>query len=260
MTGTSEAGRTDRAKMSSVYFGDERVAPEEKRRRVLSVFRSVAGRYDLMNDLMSAGVHRLWKASFIDSLDPRPGMQILDVAGGTGDIALRALRAAGGRARIHVLDINEAMLSVGRERARERGIGEGLDWICADAERLPIRERSEDAYTIAFGIRNVATRAAALAEAWRVLRFGGHFLCLEFSKVALPLLDRLYEGYSTTVIPRLGEWIAGDRASYDYLVRSIARFPAAEDFADEIRAAGFARVRYRLLSGGICAIHEGWKV
>ncbi len=257
MTGT---GRTEREGTPRVYFGDERVAPEEKRRRVLGVFRSVAERYDLMNDLMSAGVHRLWKASFIDSLAPRPGMRILDVAGGTGDIAFRALRAADGKARIRVLDINEAMLAVGRARARERGFEERLDWICADAERLPIRDRSQDAYTIAFGIRNVADRAAALAEAHRVLRFGGHFLCLEFSQVALPLLDRLYARYSAAIIPRLGEWITGDRDSYDYLVRSIARFPAADDFADEIRAAGFARVRHRLLSGGICAVHEGWKV
>ncbi len=240
------------------FFGHEAVPPEEKRRRVAGVFRSVARRYDLMNDLMSAGIHRLWKTSFIHTLDPRPGMRILDVAGGTGDIAFRAHAAARGRARIVVADLSEEMIGEGRRRAAQRGLV--LDWVVAAAERLPFADRRFDAYAIAFGIRNVGDRAAALTEARRVLRFGGHVACLEFSKVAAPLLDRLYEAYAHRVIPRLGELVVGDRESYQYLVDSIDRFPDPESFADELRRAGFGRVRYRLLSGGICAIHEGWRV
>lgn len=241
-----------------VYFGHEPVPPEEKRRRVAGVFRSVARRYDLMNDLMSVGVHRLWKASFIHTLNPRPGMRMLDVAGGTGDIAFRALKASGGRARVVVADLSEEMVGEGRRRAAERGLV--LDWVVAAAEQMPFADRRFDSYSIAFGIRNVAGRAAALAEARRVLRFGGHFACLEFSKVAVPVLDRLYALYAQRVIPRLGELVVHDRDSYQYLVDSIDRFPDPETFADEIRAAGFGRVRYRLLSGGICAIHEGWRI
>ncbi len=240
------------------YFGHETVPAEEKRRRVAGVFRSVARRYDLMNDLMSAGIHRLWKTSFIHTLDPRPGMRILDVAGGTGDIAFRAQEAAGGKADIVVADLSEEMIGEGRRRAARRGFV--LDWVVAAAERLPFADRRFDSYAIAFGIRNVGERAAALAEARRVLRFGGHFACLEFSKVVVPLLDRLYEAYAHRVIPRLGELVAGDRESYQYLVDSIERFPDPDSFADEIRRAGFGRVRYRLLSGGICAIHEGWRL
>lgn len=245
-------------------FGYQEVAPEDKSRRVRQVFASVAGRYDLMNDLMSAGVHRLWKTAMIDWLAPRPGMRLLDVAGGTGDIAFRILDRLAGRPgrppEIVVCDVNPAMLEVGRDRALDSNRIAALRWLCADAEALPLPARSVDAYTIAFGIRNVTRIDRALAEAHRVLRPGGRFLCLEFSTVRLAGLDRLYDAYSFAVLPWLGEQVAGDRAAYQYLVESIRRFPDQATFARLIERAGFDRVRYRNLSGGIAALHSAWRL
>ncbi|HEV7440695.1 MAG TPA: bifunctional demethylmenaquinone methyltransferase/2-methoxy-6-polyprenyl-1,4-benzoquinol methylase UbiE [Methylobacterium sp.] len=242
-------------------FGFERVALDEKQGRVDDVFRSVAKRYDLMNDLMSAGLHRAWKAQLIAMLRPPQGRAFrhLDVAGGTGDIAFRALAAGGPGTHVTVLDINEAMLRVGAERAGHRFDGR-IDFVTGNAETLPLPAESFDAYTIAFGIRNVPRIDAALKEAHRVLKPGGRFLCLEFSKVDLPVLDKIYDAYSFHVIPRLGAWVAGDADSYRYLVESIRQFPTPGAFAGMIEAAGFRHVTHRRLSGGIVAIHSGWKV
>ena len=243
------------------YFGDRRVAADEKASLVGRVFSSVAGRYDLMNDLMSGGLHRLWKDSLIDSLAPRPGMTLLDVAGGTGDIALRFLDAVNGDGRVTLVDINPDMLAAGEGRAGRHDDSAHIRRICGDAESLPLPAGGYDAYSIAFGLRNVTDMDAALRDAYRVLRHGGRFLCLEFCPTpALPLLDRVYRMYSDRVIPQLGQWVAGDAESYRYLVESIRRFPAPDAFAARISAAGFSRVRHRLLTGGICAIHSGWKV
>lgn len=243
----------------TTHFGEREIPEAEKSGLVRGVFERVAARYDLMNDLMSGGLHRLWKASLIDSLAPGPAMRLLDVAGGTGDIAFRFLAAGGGQ--VTCLDINPAMLEVGRRRAEKRGLGGGIAWAAGDAEALPLPARGFDAYTIAFGIRNVTHIGRALAEAHRVLEFGGHFLCLEFCPhLAVGALDRLYARWSDRVIPALGRRVADDEESYVYLVESIRRFPPPEDFAAMIRAAGFARVSHRLLSGGVCAIHGGWKV
>jgi demethylmenaquinone methyltransferase/2-methoxy-6-polyprenyl-1,4-benzoquinol methylase len=240
-------------------FGFREVNPEEKPALVRGVFSSVARRYDLMNDLMSAGVHRLWKEAFVDWLNTQPGMAILDVAGGTGDIAFRiAARLKGGEARIAVCDINRDMLEQGRHRPEARNCA--ILWVCGDAEDLPIEEESQDAYTIAFGIRNTTHLDRALDEAYRVLRPGGRFLCLEFSRLAVPGLDRLYDLYSFGVLPRLGEIVAGDGAAYRYLVESIRRFPPQRAFAKRIAGAGFEQVKVRNLSGGIAAIHSGWKL
>jgi demethylmenaquinone methyltransferase / 2-methoxy-6-polyprenyl-1,4-benzoquinol methylase len=246
------------------WFGFRPVDPEGKAPLVRQVFDSVAQRYDLMNDLMSGGVHRLWKSTLIDMVAPRPGMVLLDVAGGTGDIALRFLdRAPGGT--VHVVDINEQMIRVGRDRAIDRGVlggldGGGIDWTVGDAERLPVASRSCDVYTIAFGLRNVTRIDAAIAEAKRVLKPGGRFFVLEFSRIVVPLLREAYDRYSFTVLPRLGQLVAGDKDSYQYLVESIRRFPDQESLAARIRAAGFGRVRYRNLTGGIAAIHSGWRI
>lgn len=253
----------------TVWFGDRPVEASRKAPLVRRVFDSVAGRYDLMNDLMSLGVHRLWKAAMVGQLSPRPGMVLLDVAGGTGDIAFRFLERARARAAAVpaprgatavVCDINPAMLAVGRRRAAERGFGDGVAWACGDAERLPIRSASADACTIAFGLRNVTRIDAALAEMRRVLRPGGRFLCLEFSHVAVPLLAEAYDAYSYRVLPALGEIVTGDRDAYQYLVESIRRFPRQEDLAARMREAGFDRVRFRNFSGGIVALHSGWRL
>jgi demethylmenaquinone methyltransferase/2-methoxy-6-polyprenyl-1,4-benzoquinol methylase len=246
---------------AGTHFGFERVALDAKQARVDDVFRSVAKRYDLMNDLMSGGLHRAWKSHLISLLRPgrdRP-FRHLDVAGGTGDIAFRALDAGGPRTHVTVLDINEDMLRVGAERAGARYDGR-IDFVTANAEALPLPPSTFDAYTIAFGIRNVPRIERALAEAHRVLKPGGRFLCLEFSKVDLPGLSRIYDAYSFHVIPRLGAKVAGDADSYRYLVESIRKFPSPGRFAGMIEAAGFARVSHRPLSGGIVAIHSGWKV
>jgi len=245
----------------TVSFGFREVAPDEKPELVRGIFSSVAPRYDLMNDLMSAGVHRLWKDAFVAWLNPQPGMAVLDVAGGTGDIAFRIARRArakGGSAKITVCDINAAMLEQGKRRP-EAGDA-SIAWVCGDAENLPIEDESQDAYTIAFGIRNTTHLDRVLAEAYRVLKPGGRFLCLEFSRVTAPGLDRLYDLYSFAVLPRLGEMVAGDGAAYRYLAESIRRFPAQGAFAKAIGKAGFSQVKYRNLSGGIAAMHSGWKV
>jgi len=246
-----------------VDFGFRTVPKEAKAGLVRGVFDSVAGRYDLMNDLMSVGVHRLWKAALIDWLNPRPGMRLLDVAGGTGDIALRFLGRMGGSApagAVVVCDINESMVNVGRDRAIDRGILHGIHWLVGDAERLPVASASVDAYTIAFGIRNVTEIDRALAEARRVLKPGGRFLCLEFSRVILPGLDRLYDAYSFSILPWLGQAVTGDADSYRYLAESIRRFPDQAAFAARIEAAGLGQVRYRNLSGGIAALHSAWRI
>ena len=241
-------------------FGFERVDPTGKATRVKAVFDSVASRYDVMNDLMSLGVHRLWKNAAVDWLSPRPGIRLLDLAAGTGDIADRVLDRVGGLGRVVSSDINMAMLGHGRDRALDKGWFGKLDFVSADAMALPFADESFDAVTIAFGIRNVTHIDRALAEAYRVLVPGGRFLCLEFSKVLLPVLDRLYDSYSFTILPNLGRLVAGDAASYRYLAESIRRFPDQAAFAALIEAAGFEQVRYRNLSAGIAAIHSGWRL
>jgi demethylmenaquinone methyltransferase/2-methoxy-6-polyprenyl-1,4-benzoquinol methylase len=244
------------------HFGFDRIPLHEKQTRVDAVFHNVARRYDLMNDLMSAGLHRVWKDVFAARVRPSRGRKFrhLDVAGGTGDIAFRIAKAGGGRTEIAVLDINADMLEVGRARAVRRRDEARLEFVQANAEDLPFPDNIFDAYTIAFGIRNVPRIDRALAEARRVLKRGGQFLCLEFSHVDAPLLGRLYEAYSFHAIPRLGEWVAGDGQSYRYLVESIARFPGAEDFRERIAAAGFDRAAFTRLTGGVVAIHSGWKL
>jgi demethylmenaquinone methyltransferase/2-methoxy-6-polyprenyl-1,4-benzoquinol methylase len=247
----------------TVPFGFREVAAEEKPRLVERIFTNVARRYDVMNDLMSLGVHRVWKQALIDWLSPAPGTQLVDVAGGTGDIAFRFLERLGakaGDARALVCDINVEMLGVGRERARERGLLDQVAFACGDAERLPLPAAAFDAYTIAFGIRNLTHMDRALSEALRVLKPGGRFLCLEFAKVDNPLLASLYDVWSFNVIPAIGQVVTADRAAYEYLVESIRRFPPQETFAGMIAAAGFARVKWRDLSGGIVALHSGWKL
>jgi len=239
-----------------VDFGDQLVSPEEKTRRVGEVFTSVARRYDLMNDLMSGGLHRLWKDRFVARVKPRAGEHILDMAGGTGDVAFRMARRG---ARVTVADINADMLEVGKERAAGRGI-EGLAWQVEDAQSLSFESRSFDTYTIAFGIRNVTDIPAALAEAYRVVERGGRFYCLEFSTSDWPGFAEAYEAYSSRVIPRIGKAVAGDEASYRYLVESIRRFPRPEAFAQMIAAAGFERVSVEPMLGGLVAIHSGWKI
>jgi demethylmenaquinone methyltransferase/2-methoxy-6-polyprenyl-1,4-benzoquinol methylase len=239
------------------HFGFRSVPEEQKASLVRGVFNSVASRYDLMNDLMSFAVHRRWKAAMIDWLNPQPGMRILDVGGGTGDIAVRILKRA--PAAVTVVDINHEMLAVGRDRAIDQGVLHGVAWVCGDAERLPVADGSADAVTIAFCIRNVTHIPAVLAEARRVLKPGGRFLCLEFSRVALPLLDRVYDTYSFTVLPRLGRLVAGDAEAYRYLAESIRKFPSQQAFARMISAAGLDLVRYRNLSGGIAALHSAWR-
>src|SRR5712671_1256041 len=202
---------TSRASADTADFGYREVAPEEKSRLVRGIFDSVAGRYDLMNDLMSGGIHRLWKLDFVDRLNPRAGETVLDVAGGTGDIAFGIVERRGGSGRIVVCDIAQSMLNVGRDRAIDRGILDGIDWLCGDAERLPVADASIDAYTIAFGLRNVTHIDAALAEARRVLKPGGRFFCLEFSQIVLPALARLYDFYSFRIVPRIGALVTSDR-------------------------------------------------
>ena len=241
------------------WFGFRRVGAGEKGSLVRRVFDSVAERYDLMNDLMSGGIHRLWKAALVDWLAPRGAVALIDVAGGTGDVALR-VRARAPQARVVIADANERMLSVGRDRAINRGIVDGLSYVACDAEALPVPARAFDAYTIAFGLRNVTRIEAALAEARRVLKPGGRFLCLEFSRVVVPGLAQLYDAYSFRVVPEIGARVAQDRAAYQYLVESIRRFPPQDELAGMMRAAGFDQVQYRNLSGGIAALHAGWRL
>ena len=240
----------------TVSFGYEEVGPEEKTRRVGAVFSGVAAKYDVMNDAMSGGLHRLWKDQFVRRVKPRPAEAILDMAGGTGDIAFRL---ADRGACVTVADINQEMLDVGIERALERGI-DGLVWSRQNAEELAYPARSFDAYTIAFGIRNVTRVGRALAEAHRVLRYGGRFCCLEFSTTEWPGFKQAYDLYSHKLVPKLGEAIAGDAESYRYLVESIRRFPPMPEFERMIRAAGFSRTKVEPIMGGLVAIHSGWKV
>jgi len=243
-------------------FGYRDVPEAEKEGLVREVFSSVARRYDLMNDLMSGGVHRIWKNVFVEWLDPRPGRAYLDVAGGTGDIAFRIAdlaRKRGGEAAIAVCDINADMLGEGARRAGTKG-EHAINWVCGDAERLPIPDASMDAYTIAFGIRNVTHIDAALREARRVLKPGGRFLCLEFSRVEAPGLDALYDLYSMSVLPRIGQMVAGDAEAYRYLAESIRRFPPQNVFAKMIEKAGLSRVQVRNLTGGIAAMHSAWRI
>ena len=240
----------------TTHFGFREVARTEKAGLVRDVFDSVADRYDLMNDLMSLGLHRLWKRALVDWLKPRPGMRLADLAGGTGDVAMRFLELAGGGAEAVVVDINPSMLAVG---ARRSGASGAL-WAAGDAERLPLADRSVDAVTIAFGIRNCTDIPAVLAEARRVLRFGGRFLCLEFSHLVLPGVGGLYDAWSFRAIPRIGRLVASDRAAYQYLVESIRRFPDQESFAGMIGDAGLTRVDWRNLSGGIAAMHSAWRI
>ncbi|GGC65778.1 bifunctional demethylmenaquinone methyltransferase/2-methoxy-6-polyprenyl-1,4-benzoquinol methylase UbiE [Chelatococcus reniformis] len=251
----------DAASGGRTHFGFSSVDLDAKQTLVDDVFHKVARRYDIMNDLMSGGLHRAWKADMVAALAPSPhrALRVLDVAGGTGDVAFRTLAAGGQRTRVTVLDINGEMLTVGRERAGGR-FGERIDFVQANAEALPFPEGSFDAYTIAFGIRNVPRLEVALAEAFRVLRRGGRFLCLEFSHVDLPGLDRVYDAYSFHVIPALGRLVTGEAEPYRYLVESIRRFPNASLFTRMIEGAGFGRVTARSMTGGIVALHSAWKI
>ena len=245
------------AEEEAVDFGFRRVSADDKGRLVRAVFDSVAPRYDLMNDLMSAGLHRLWKNALVDWLNPRPGMRLLDIGGGTGDVALRCL--AHGAWPI-VCDVNASMLDVGRDRDIDGGTPSAITWVNGDAENLPFADSSMDACATAFCLRNVTDIPKALREARRVLKPGGRFLCLEFSRVVIPVLDRLYDSYSFRVVPLLGRWVADDEEAYLYLAESIRRFPAQENFAAMIAEAGLAQVKLRNLSGGIAALHSAWRV
>ncbi len=242
----------------TTHFGFATVDAREKASMVKGVFDNVASRYDLMNDLMSMGVHRLWKSTFIDRLHPRADMKLIDVGGGTGDIAFKFLKHGG--TDVCVCDINDEMLDVGRDRAIDKGILQGIEWINGDAEKLPVPDNSFDAYTTAFCIRNVTHIERALKEARRVLKPGGHFLCLEFSHVAVPLFEKIYDTYSFNILPWIGKVVAGDEDSYRYLAESIRRFPDQETFAGMITDAGLEQVRYQNLSGGIATIHSAWRI
>jgi len=257
MSENDKSGRTD--------FGFRRVPEAEKAPLVRGIFDSVAARYDLMNDLMSAGIHRRWKGEMVAWLKPRPGQRLLDVAGGTGDIALRAVpRLLDDREAadpgIVVCDASAAMLAIGRARALDQGILAGIEWLCADAERLPVADRSFDLYTVGFGLRNVTRIDAALAEARRVLKPGGRFICLEFTPEMTPLVQPLYDLYSFQIVPLLGQVVTGDREAYAYLVESIRRFPRQSELAEMIARAGLEHVRFRNLTGGVAALHSAWRL
>jgi len=248
---------------NETHFGFREVDPSEKQGLVNEVFSSVAARYDLMNDLMSAGLHRPWKDALVNTVNPPRGDQpfsLLDVAGGTGDVSFRMIEAGGAGTRATVCDINAEMLEVGRQRAAKMGLDGVVDFIEGNAEKLPFPDKSFDAYTIAFGIRNVPRIDAGLKEAYRVLKPGGRFVCLEFSTVDVPGLDKIYDLYSFNVIPAMGRAVTGDAESYKYLVESIRKFPRPQAFADMISAAGFRRVNVMPMTGGIVALHSGWRL
>jgi len=246
-------------------FGFRRVPEAEKAPLIRAIFDSVAERYDLMNDLMSAGIHRWWKNEMVVSLKPRAGQRLLDVAGGTGDIALRVLPRLLGDAQTVsagavVCDASPAMLAIGRARALDQGILVGIEWLCADAERLPVADRSIDLYTIGFGLRNVTHIDRALAEARRVLKLGGRFLCLEFTPEITPLLQPLYDLYSFQIVPLLGQIVTGERDAYAYLVESIRHFPRQSELSEMIAGAGLEHVKFRNLTGGVAALHSAWRL
>jgi demethylmenaquinone methyltransferase/2-methoxy-6-polyprenyl-1,4-benzoquinol methylase len=251
------------ARTEETHFGAQTVPLTDKQGMVDEVFHSVAKRYDLMNDVMSGGLHRPWKDALVTAVNPpksdRP-FALLDLAGGTGDIAFRTVEAGGPNTRVTVCDINAEMLAVGRERAVARGLDHAVMFEQGNAEQLPYADKSFDCVTIAFGIRNVPRIPLALAEAYRVLKRGGRFLCLEFSNVDVPGLDKLYELYSFQVIPRVGQAVTGDREAYQYLVESIRQFPKPKAFAQMIEDAGFRRVSFTAMTGGVVALHSGWKL
>ena len=239
-----------------VNFGDELVSPEEKTRRVGAVFSSVARRYDIMNDLMCGGIHRLWKDRFVNRVKPRRGEEILDMAGGTGDVAFRMAQRG---AHVTVADINADMLEVGKERAQRRGLT-GLSWKVENAEHLTFADSSFDAYTIVFGIRNVTDIPAALREAHRVLKRGGRFYCMEFASSDWPGFSSIYDAWASRMIPRIGQAVADDENSYRYLVESIRRFPRPNAFKRMVAGAGFVRATAEPMLGGLVTIHSGWKI
>ena len=243
----------------TTHFGFETVPEAEKAKKVQGVFTSVASKYDVMNDVMSLGVHRIWKVAMMDWLAPRPSQKLLDVAGGTGDISFKFLKRAGS-GHATVLDITENMLIEGRKRAEANQVLDSLNWVVGDAMALPFADNSFDVYTISFGIRNVTRPQEALNEAFRVLRPGGRLMVLEFSQIPVPLAQKAYDFYSFNVIPRMGKLIANDRDSYQYLIESIRKFPNQETFLSMVRQAGFENANYRNLSLGIAALHSGWKI
>ncbi|MCL4676212.1 MAG: bifunctional demethylmenaquinone methyltransferase/2-methoxy-6-polyprenyl-1,4-benzoquinol methylase UbiE [Pararhodobacter sp.] len=244
----------------TTHFGFQTVDEDQKAGMVHGVFTRVASKYDIMNDVMSVGIHRLWKDAMMDWLAPRPDQHLLDVAGGTGDVAFRFLSRAGGRARATVLDMTASMLDEGRKRAEAERLSERLDWVVGDAMALPFADNSFDVYTISFGIRNVTRIADALSEAYRVLKPGGRLMVLEFSQLPNAAMQKAYDLYSFNVIPVMGEIIARDRESYQYLVESLRKFPDQDSFAAMIRTAGFDQVKYRNLTMGVAALHSGWKL
>ncbi|WP_299786508.1 bifunctional demethylmenaquinone methyltransferase/2-methoxy-6-polyprenyl-1,4-benzoquinol methylase UbiE [uncultured Marivita sp.] len=244
---------------STTHFGFQDVPEHEKAGRVQGVFSSVASKYDVMNDAMSLGIHRLWKDAMMDWLAPRPGQKLLDVAGGTGDISFRFLKRAG-RGHATVLDLTEPMLIEGRKRAEANAMSDSLDWVVGDAMNLPFENNTFDVYTISFGIRNVTRPQEALNEAFRVLRPGGRLMVLEFSQIPNEMMQKVYDLYSFNIIPRLGQAIANDRDSYQYLVESIRKFPDQDTFLGMVRQAGFENAKYRNLSMGIACLHSGWKI
>ena len=243
----------------TTHFGFETVPEAEKAKKVQGVFTSVASKYDVMNDVMSLGIHRIWKEAMMDWLAPRPSQKLLDVAGGTGDISFKFLKRAGS-GHATVLDITENMLIEGRKRAEANQVLDSLNWVVGDAMALPFADSSFDVYTISFGIRNVTRPQEALNEAFRVLRPGGRLMVLEFSQIPVPLAQKAYDFYSFNVIPRMGKLIANDRDSYQYLIESIRKFPNQETFLSMVRQAGFENANYRNLSLGIAALHSGWKI
>jgi demethylmenaquinone methyltransferase / 2-methoxy-6-polyprenyl-1,4-benzoquinol methylase len=256
-------GKAQEDTNAATHFGEKTVPLANKQGLVDDVFHSVARRYDLMNDLMSGGLHRAWKDALVTTVNPPKSdkeFALLDLAGGTGDVAFRVVEAGGAGVRVTVCDINADMLAVGRERARERGHDLTVTLEQGNAEELPYPDRRFDCVTIAFGIRNVPRVERALAEAYRVLRIGGRFLCLEFSAVTVPGIDALYELYSFNVIPRIGAAVTGDREAYQYLVESIRKFPKPQAFAKMIEAAGYRRVSFTSMTAGVVALHSGWKL
>ncbi|WP_319825040.1 bifunctional demethylmenaquinone methyltransferase/2-methoxy-6-polyprenyl-1,4-benzoquinol methylase UbiE [Thalassovita sp.] len=243
----------------TTHFGFQEVPEHEKAGRVQGVFGSVASKYDVMNDAMSMGIHRIWKDAMMDWLAPRPNTRLLDVAGGTGDISFRYLKRAG-KAHATVCDLTEPMLVEGRKRAEAAAMADSLDWVVGDAMNLPFADNTFDVYTISFGIRNVTRPQEALNEAFRVLRPGGRLMVLEFSQIPNDLMQKVYDLYSFNIIPKLGQVIANDRDSYQYLVESIRKFPDQDTFLQMVKQAGFANAKYRNLTMGIACLHSGWKM